>query len=71
MYLIKVVTETDVVAEAIRRPPFGPEFTPKQAGAADKMEVWGSSFDDPGPDFCEFRLLQANQIVATKRVAGY
>jgi len=55
-----------------QRPPFGPAVLGAAAGRADRMEVWGSSFDDNGPDFCEFRLFDAQgNLIAVNRVAGY
>ena len=44
---------------------------PLPAGIA-RVEVWGSSFTDPGPDFCEFRCFGADrQPVTTYRQNGY
>ena len=52
--------------------PFGPAFTEEEANQAAFYEVWGSSFNDPGPDFCEFKLLDKDKnIIKTKRIAGY
>lgn len=71
MYKIKTVARGSIAAEAKDRPPFGPGFTEIPEGTV-RMEVWGSSFDDPGPDFCEFRLMAADgSVLASKRVAGY
>ena len=36
------------------------------------METWGTSFNDPGDDFTEFRVFDANnQRITTGRVSGY
>ncbi len=70
MYLVKTITE-DVAAEAVKAPPFGPAFDPKIAGAADRMEVWGSRAADPGPDACEFRLFAGERRIGTRTMPGY
>jgi len=42
---------------------------------ADRIEVWGTTFDNEGdnegPDYCEFRLMKGNQILAKQIVNGY
>jgi len=52
--------------------PFGPGFTDTQIEGAETMETWASGFSDPGPDYCEFRLFDADgKRIATRRVEGY
>lgn len=37
-----------------------------------RMEIWASSMDDAGEDFCEVRLLAADECcLLTRRVSGY
>jgi len=61
---------TDNKEEMHRKPPFGPGFT--ELGTAVTMQIWHSSFTDPGPDFNEFVLLDVHgQRVGVKRVEGY
>lgn len=61
-----------LVRAATSRPPFGPGFGEAAVEKAEALEVHGSSFSDPGPDFCEFRLLDADgEVIATRRVGGY
>ena len=69
MYLIERVTEK----QAMQQPaPFGPGVPGDVAARTDRVEVWGSSFDDNGADFCEFRLFDAQgNLIAVNRVAGY
>ena len=50
---------------------FGPAFLPVQVADADVLEVVGSRFTDPGPDWVEFRLLRDGQVIATRRKLGY
>ena len=48
-------------------------LTPEQLVVTDKVEIWSSSFDDPGPDFNEFRFFKTNESTPflTKRTEGY
>jgi hypothetical protein len=48
-----------------------PKFPDYLIEKATKMELWGSSFKDPGPDFCEFRLFEGEELIGTKVVQGY
>jgi hypothetical protein len=69
MHLVETVKDRDQMCE---KPPFGAGFPRELAEKADHMEWWGSSFDDPGDDYNEYKLVGANgQVIATKRVAGY
>lgn len=70
MYLVQTYKKT-MRETASSHPPFGPAFTDEQINQADKLEVWGSSFNDPGDDFCEFRLMKNNKIIFSKRVDGF
>jgi hypothetical protein len=71
MYLVRTVRGESLLGDATARKPFGPEFTKDQATAADRMEVWGSSFSDPGDDFCDFKLFSGTEEIAVARVGGY
>jgi len=46
-------------------------LTMEQIQDADKIEVWATSFNDEGPDYCEFRLMKKDQVISSKRVDGY
>lgn len=64
-------TSTDPMS-AKQQPPFGPGFTDEEIARSVKMEVWCSSFSDPGPDWTVFKLIAADgRIVGTKLVEGY
>ena len=69
-HLIDTVEKDGLRARAMERPPFGPGFKVVPRGA-DRMEVWGSSFKDPGPDYCEFRLMKGTKVLEVRRVEGY
>lgn len=51
--------------------PFGGGFDEREAEEADRMEVWCSRFDDPGPDYNVFRLVKDDMVIAERRVVGY
>jgi len=66
------VSETKNKGEMTEAAPFGPGFPGAKVEVAERMEVWGSGFNDPGPDFCEFRLFDAEgRKIASRRVDGY
>lgn len=47
-------------------------FDAAEAERAADMELLGTSFSDPGPDYCEFRLRDGDgRVLATRRVDGY
>lgn len=71
MYLLKSVEGSEMVGEATSPAPFGPGFAKEEIAQADRMEVWCSSFGDPGSDFNEFRLLKDNSVLASRRIEGY
>lgn len=50
----------------------GPQFEEEAVASAAKMEVWGSSFNDPGPDWCRFDLLDAKGVkIVSRTTPGY
>jgi len=49
----------------------GVKFSDDEIAQADRMEVWGSSFKDPGPDFCEYRLVKDGETFAKQRTEAY
>jgi hypothetical protein len=66
------VSDTPNKAAMTAPPPFGPGVEPHIAAQTMRMEVWESSFMDPGADFCEFRLYdEFGQLVVIRRIDGY
>lgn len=52
--------------------PGGPGLTPAESEKVERIEVWGSSFTDPGPDYCEFRMMDvAGKVLSTHRMEGF
>jgi hypothetical protein len=47
------------------------EFTEEEIERAERLDIMGSSFSDPGEDWCEYRLIFSEEEVKAKRVAGY
>ena len=69
MYLIASTTvKSDMTVER----PFGPKFSEKLAGEATVMLIYGSSFKEPGKDYCRFVLRdrQGNDM-AVRQIEGY
>jgi len=72
MYLIERVEGTTLKKKAMESRPFGPGFPENLVKNAVRMEVWGSSFNDPGPDCCKFKLLDCeDRLIAEVEVGGY
>jgi len=67
--------ETHEGVEAIMRVNIGlcgPQFGLDKIAKAAKLEVWGSSFDDPGADWCRFDLFDQNgERIASQTTPGY
>ncbi len=74
MYLIETIKGgvDRVKNAAMCPPPFGPGFQEEEVKKAVEMRVYGSSFNDPGGDFCEYRLYDVNGVFyARRRRSGY
>ena len=66
------VSRTKSKSEMMQGAPFGGGFTEVQAEEASEMVVTGTSFEDPGPDHCEFKLVRADgSVIAVNRTSGY
>lgn len=56
--------------KALEAPPFGPGFATNEA--IERLELWGSSFSDPGDDWCEWRSFNAKgEKLISQRTPGY
>lgn len=72
MNLIAKFTGEAARKEAAGKPPFGAGFNAEIVAKTETLEVHGSELKDPGPDYCEFRAINAGgNIIGTKRVNGY
>jgi len=72
MHLIETLTGQAARTLAATRCPYGPGFSEEDAQSVHTLEVYGSSFNDPGPDFCEFRAIDAQgQAFPPRRITGY
>lgn len=73
--MYKVSTMSGSIAKNHARTPtrlFGMGLTSEQVERVSKVEVWGTSFKDHGPDFTEHRALDnRGEVVASYRVDGY
>ncbi len=72
-YVIEEVKGAKLKDAAMLPVPFGPGFDAATVAKADRLVITGSSFSDPGPDYCLFELFKGEdkQPVATRRVGGY
>jgi len=58
--------------QAAAPPPFGPAFCPEIVARTETLEVHSTGVNDPGPDYCEFRAINAEgTIIGTQRINGY
>lgn len=72
VHLIETKVGTRAVQMAAERIPFGPGFPAEIVKLTSKIEVYGSDFDEPGPDYCLFRVFnESGQTVGERRVNGY
>ena len=72
MNLIAKFTGNQAKQSAASKPPFGAGFSAEIVTKTETLEVHGSEINDPGPDYCEFRAIDASgNIIGTKRVNGY
>jgi len=67
MYLNETITQPERMA----KPSFNVRFPAETVAKADRLEVWSSSFNDPGPDRNEFRLMAGSECLATVHQSGY
>lgn len=71
-YLFREIEGVEARKKAAETAPFGPGFPTETAAQAERLEVWVSRFGDPGPDYCEFRLFDAQGgSLGTRRQPGY
>ena len=49
---------------------FQPKFKQEDIDKADRLEVWATSFQDSG-EYCEFRLMSGDEVIASSRIQGY
>lgn len=72
MKLIEKFTGVQAKQSAASKSPFGAGFSQEIVSKTEVLEVHGSEVSDPGPDYCEFRAIDAgDNIIGTKRVNGY
>ncbi len=72
MKLIEKFTGVQAKQSAASKPPLGVGFSEEIVSKTEVLEVHGSEVSDPGPDYCEFRAIDAGgNIIGTKRVNGY
>ena len=69
MHLVNTVKKDDILSDPLITMFAVP---PKdKVEESDRLEVWGSDFDDEGDDYCEYRLMNGTEVVWQRRIAGY
>ncbi len=64
--------ETHRDKETMTKPFFNVEFPPDQVAQADRLEVWGSDFEEGGKDYSLYRLMSGeSKVIAEQRSDGY
>jgi hypothetical protein len=71
-YLYKECEGEEARDQAKEIPPFGPGFGDEETRDVVRLEVWASSFNDPGEDFTDWKLFDAQgRLVTERRIPGY
>jgi hypothetical protein len=66
------VIKSNTVEKARMPRPFGPGLPDSVVSRIEKLEVVGSSFNDPGADWCELGAYDADgKLITSRRVMGY
>lgn len=66
MYLVETIQDKKRMSGG-----FLPTFKQEEIDKADRLEVWGSSFNEDGGDYNIFKLMQGDTVVARKIISGY
>lgn len=65
-------TGDNLKIRALQRPPLGPGFLSEAVDKAYEMAVTGSSLNDPGNDWVEFKLVDSSgNIIESKTLSGF
>ena len=72
MYPGVIITDIESMQQNLQILGRADAFHQNQLLAASRMEIWHTSFSDPGEDFSEIRLLDADgNRIDTYVVPGY
>ncbi len=71
MYLIAKFTGVEAQQVAQAAEPFGPRFPASVVRYMTHLEIWGSSFQDEGPDWTEFRAYAHDKLLKKRRIPGF
>ena len=64
--------EGDLARQMAMSPQWGLGMSTVEAAAVSRLEMWGSSFKDPGADWCELKAFDAQgALLKSRRVEGY
>jgi hypothetical protein len=69
MYIVDSFTGAKAKEVATAPPPFGAGFSNEQISSIESLEIIGTSFNDPGPDYCEFIVKdKKGKVIALKQI---
>jgi len=72
MYLIRLLKGAEAKALAAEAPPFGPAFDRGVVARTETLELWGTKFQQEGPDYCVYKALDgAGTKIAEFKLGGY
>ncbi len=67
-----LIADTKEDIEAVIESPVSPDKLKHVADKAAKIEVWHSSFEDPGPDGDEYKVFNADgNLIGLFKTTGY
>lgn len=69
MYLVETVAKDDIRGNQFVE--MFVTFSDEQIEMADRLEVWGTNFNEGTEDYCEYRLMNGDTVIVNRRVAGY
>tara|TARA_R110000824_G_scaffold350598_3_gene537534 strand:+ start:336 stop:554 length:219 start_codon:yes stop_codon:yes gene_type:complete len=72
MYKIQEFTGNDAKKYATSSPPLGMLLPQEMVEKVEKVEIWGTNFSDPGPDFTDHRAFdKSGKQITNYIVSGY
>jgi hypothetical protein len=72
MYKITELTGDEARSHATNSPPSGMAVPHKMSQLIERVEIWGTSFTDPGPDHTDHRAFdKEGNLITNYIISGY